>query len=123
MVEQGKPDQAEMSSNAKWISIDEWFEELRAFTYGIDVSRIWGIMAEQEKPDQRPKCKWPVITKKDGVETRKDCGSEDRIYTVRGQGLHTGRARETPICQDHLEKAWKAWNVNDAQPCTPGKPV
>jgi len=72
---------------------------------------------QEEKPDKRPKCGWKITEKlADGGTTRKECGSEERVFNVSGQGRITGRSRETPICEKHLKDAWKEWNVDSAQP-------
>jgi hypothetical protein len=75
-------------------------------------------MAETERQDKRPSCAWPVDRKDDAgkVTGQKPCGSEDRVYSVKGNGIYTGRARETPICEKHLPDVWKAWNVDSATP-------
>ena len=71
-------------------------------------------MAETETQAKRPSCAWPV--KKEGYQYPQPCGSEERVFTVKGSGNHTGRPRQTPICEKHLPEAWKAWNVDSAEP-------
>jgi len=74
-------------------------------------------MAESERQDKRPSCAWPIPQKLDnGGTVNKPCGSEERVYNVKGSGSYTGRPRETPVCQKHLTDAWKTWNVDSAQP-------
>jgi hypothetical protein len=70
----------------------------------------------EERQDKRPQCDWPVREKKDGVETVRQCKSEEKIYTVKGRGKWTGRERNTPICEKHILDAWKTWNVDSADP-------
>jgi hypothetical protein len=73
-------------------------------------------MAESERQDKRPSCAWPVERKVSGGIERKSCGSEERVFNVKGHGKYMGRPRETPICEKHLPEAWKAWNVDSATP-------
>jgi hypothetical protein len=74
-------------------------------------------MAEGERQDKRPSCGWPVIEKlSTGSTTSHPCGSEDRVFNVKGRGQHTGLPRETPVCEKHLLDAWKSWNVDSADP-------
>ena len=73
--------------------------------------------ATTERQDKRPSCAWPVKTRNSlGSEVEKACGSEERIFNVQGKGRYTGRERQTPVCGKHLQDAWKAWNVDSAQP-------
>jgi hypothetical protein len=77
---------------------------------------------QEERQEKRPSCAWPVkrpMPRADGsgsVEVEKPCGSEDRVFNVKGSGQYTGRPRETPVCQKHLPHAWKAWRVDSADP-------
>jgi hypothetical protein len=86
-----------------------------------DVNGLWHIvaMAEQEKPDSRPKCGYKVTvpTKIMGKDTteRKPCGSEERLYSVSGKG-RWGAPKETPVCKDHIEKAYKEWSADSFRP-------
>jgi len=76
---------------------------------------ISGVTSEQQ--DKRSKCAWPIPGKLAGGSTHgKPCGSEDRVFNVKGSGRYTGRPRETPICEKHLPEAWKAWSVDSAEP-------
>ena len=76
--------------------------------------------AEVEKPDKRPSCGWPVPNPDQKVKGTVPCGSEERVYTVKGKGRYTGRSRETNICEKHVPEAWKAWpGVESADPCIP----
>ena len=74
----------------------------------------------EEKPDQRPKCGWKVETKTkaDGKETieRKLCGSEERVFTVKGNSRTWNRPMETPICQKHLPDVIRDWKFDSATP-------
>jgi hypothetical protein len=78
-------------------------------------------MAETERQGKRPSCGWPVPRTDDQGKTigAKACGSEERVYNVKGHGQNTGQPRETPVCEKHLPEAWKAWDVDSAQPATP----
>ncbi len=78
-------------------------------------------MAETEREDKRPACGWPVPRTDDQGKRigTKDCGSEDRVYAVKGKGQYTDRPRETPVCEKHLPDAWKAWNVDSADKIGP----
>lgn len=70
-----------------------------------------------ETPDNRPKCKWKITEKlADGGTNSRECGSEERIYSVKGKGLYSGRERDTPVCKEHLGDAWHKWNVEKADP-------
>jgi len=74
-------------------------------------------MAETERQDKRPSCAWPVEKKQaSGSITSKPCGSEERVFNVKGQGRYTGRPRETPVCEKHLPEAIKSWNWDEAVP-------
>jgi hypothetical protein len=78
-------------------------------------------MGESERQEKRPSCGWPVPKRDESgkqVGTR-DCGSEERVYNVKGWGGWTGRPRETPICEKHLPGAWKKWKVDSATPVNP----
>jgi len=59
-------------------------------------------MAEEEKPEQRPKCQWPV---KDGT-----CNSEERIFKVKSGG------GESNICAKHLPDVIKVRDWESAVP-------
>jgi hypothetical protein len=77
-------------------------------------------MAEQEKADQRPRCKFKVTeTIKDGGQRERECGSEDRVFNVTGRGKLSGMPKSTPVCAKHLEEAWRKWDVEGAEPCLP----
>jgi hypothetical protein len=78
-------------------------------------------MAETEHQDKRPSCAWPIEKKNEkgtpiGIQA---CGSEERVYNVKGRGKYINRPRETPICEKHLPEAWKAWKVEEAVPICP----
>lgn len=73
-------------------------------------------MAETERQAKRPACAWPIVEKIQSGSLHKRCGSEERVFNVKGQGSYTGRLRETPVCAKHLPDAWKAWNVDSANP-------
>jgi hypothetical protein len=75
-------------------------------------------MAEGERIDKRPSCGWPVEQMSDDgkVVGRRPCGSEERVFNVKGHGKNIGRSRETPICEKHLPDAWKTWDVDSAEP-------
>jgi len=77
---------------------------------------ISGVKGERQ--DKRPSCAWPIPQKlaSGGTTTSKPCGSEERVFNVKGSGQYTGRPRETQVCEKHLPDAWKAWNVDTAQP-------
>jgi hypothetical protein len=77
---------------------------------------------ESEREDKRPSCGWPITEHSQGASSTRQCGSEDRVYSVKGRGRFTDRPRETPICAKHLNEAWKKWNVDSAVPLdTKGK--
>jgi hypothetical protein len=70
---------------------------------------------QEERQDKRPQCEWPVKRKTDsGGTIEKPCGSEERVFNVKGNGQYTGRPRETPICERHLQDAWRTWHVDSA---------
>ena len=75
-------------------------------------------MVEIERREKRPSCGWPVPVKVNGIPagSTQPCGSEDRVFTIKGQGRYTGQTRETPICARHVPDAWKAWKVDSATP-------
>jgi hypothetical protein len=74
-------------------------------------------MAESERPDKRPSCGWPVTEKlASGGTGTKPCGSEERVFNVKGRGKYINRPRETPVCAKHLEDAWREWKVDSAEP-------
>jgi hypothetical protein len=71
-----------------------------------------GVITE-EKPDKRPSCGYRERAQPD--QPKKACGSEDRLFNVTGAGTW-GKAKTTPVCPKHIEKAWKEWNVDSAAP-------
>ncbi len=76
-------------------------------------------MSDTEKPDERPKCIWPIPAPKnaDGSGSGKaPCGSEDRLFNIKGNGGYTGRERNSPVCGKHLTDALKKWNYDSAVP-------
>jgi hypothetical protein len=73
-------------------------------------------MAETEQISKRPACSWPITEQKEGKSSTRQCGSEERVFNVKGRGGYTGRPRETPVCDKHLPEAWKKWNVEEAHP-------
>jgi len=76
-------------------------------------------MAESERQEKRPSCGWPVPKTDDSGKPAgtRDCGSEERVYSVKGSGKYTGRPRQSNICEKHLLDAWKAWpGVQEALP-------
>jgi hypothetical protein len=72
-----------------------------------------------EQTDKRPKCDWPVPAEPNPAKNggTRPCGSEERVYNVKGHG-RWGWAKKTPVCEKHLPEAWKKWNVDSAEPCT-----
>lgn len=68
----------------------------------------------EERPDNRPKCGYKIEVKlSTGGTTREPCGSEEGLRTVHGTGL-SGRKKDTPVCNRHIEKAWHDWKVDSA---------
>jgi hypothetical protein len=80
-------------------------------------------MAEGERIDKGPSCTWPITMQKDGKSSTRHCGSEERLFNVKGRGGYTGRPRETPVCDKHLPEAWKRWKVEEAQPICGSKEI
>lgn len=70
-----------------------------------------------DKPDSYtgPRCGYTVREKKGDVTTTKKCGTPDVVWDVTGYGHH-GQRRQTPVCGDHIGKAWKEWDVESATP-------
>lgn len=65
-----------------------------------------------------PRCGYTERTVKDGVTTTKSCSREDVIWNVTGHGRY-GYEKKTPVCGEHLEKAWKEWKVESAEKINP----
>jgi hypothetical protein len=73
--------------------------------------------ATTEQKGKRSSCSWPIPQKLvSGGTTSKPCGSEERLFNVKGSGKYTSRPRDTPVCAKHLPEAWKAWGVDSANP-------
>jgi hypothetical protein len=73
-------------------------------------------MTETEHVEKRPECVWPV--KSD--DKTKPCGSQEKVYEVRGQGKWTGRPRNSNICDRHLMDALRDWKWEHIDPCGNG---
>ena len=63
-----------------------------------------------EQPEKRPACGYKVGPPLD----RKPCGREDGLFEVKGKGSW-GKPLTTPVCDKHIEKAWKEWKVDSAE--------
>lgn len=78
---------------------------------------ISGVESVPDKPHQgeRPTCGYTVREKVNGVETVKQCKSPEVTWNITGHGRY-GAAKQTPVCDRHIEKAWKEWAVDSAVP-------
>jgi hypothetical protein len=73
-----------------------------------------------DQKDQRPSCGYKVERKNEkGEPVRENCGSEDRLFTVKGKGKYSGAPRATRVCAKHRPNVWKEWEVEEAVPYVP----
>ena len=68
--------------------------------------------------NSRQKCVWRVkqFDSKGKAIGGQPCGSEERIFEVKGRGKYIGRPRSSPICQKHLPDAIREWDYDTAVP-------
>lgn len=79
------------------------------------ISGIENKVEDRPSSYNGPRCGYTVRTKVDVGHKVEKCNSPEVIWNVTGHGRY-GSEKKTPVCEKHIQDAWRTWNVDSAEP-------